>query len=50
MPKSKQSYPNPAMELFSRNLGYVLNNSRTSSWCYKTFFGGNLENLDFPLN
>ena len=21
-----------------------------SGWCYKTFFGGNLENLDFPLN
>ena len=22
----------------------------TSSWCYKTIFGGNLENLDFPLS
>ena len=22
----------------------------TSSKCYKTFFGGNLENLDFALN
>ena len=21
-----------------------------SNWCYKTFFGGKLENLDFPLN
>ena len=21
-----------------------------SSWCYKTFFGWNLENLDFPLS
>ena len=22
----------------------------SSSWCYKTFFGGILENLDFPLS
>ena len=23
---------------------------QTSSWCYETFFGGNLENRDFPLS
>ena len=22
----------------------------SSRWCYETFFGGNLENLDFPLS
>ena len=30
------------LELISRN--------SSGNWCYKTAFGGNLENLDLPLN
>ena len=34
----------------ARWLTYQLCWKTTWSWCYKTFFGGILENLDFPLS
>ena len=29
---------------------FYLTLNQAGSWRYKTFFGGNLENLDFPLS
>ena len=52
----------PRLKLVLKQIWKLLNNkilfpNRKSllkipnrSWCYKTFFGGNLENLDFPLS
>ena len=40
-----------AIPILIRPIVWVLGSSRTSSSrCYKSFFGGNLENLDFPLS
>ena len=39
----KKIWPNCGDEVMKR-----VYHSNICSWCHKTFFGGNLENLDFP--